>query len=56
MPPKKLVALYDQCPDCHGTGKVENRLPVLMKKCDRCRGTGFIRRRRGMVKDREEDK
>jgi DnaJ-class molecular chaperone len=56
MPTKKLVAVYDQCPDCHGTGKTESRLPSRMKECDRCRGTGFIRRRPGMMKKREEDR
>jgi len=56
MATKKLVAMYDQCSDCHGTGKTESRLPFRVKKCGRCRGTGFVRRRRGMVKEREEDK
>lgn len=56
MPTKKLVALYDQCPDCHGRGNAESRLPSRVKECDRCRGTGFVRRLPGVDKDRNDGK
>lgn len=52
---KKLVALYDQCPECHGTGKVVSRLPFRMRACERCGGKGFVRRLPGVAKDRDQE-